>query len=151
MDGDRVTHLPAVRQGGAPQAPPLVISEETLNEALKKAGERARREERSSQTKARDAALEAQAAAHAAELARIGGETVHRERSAYAHGWHKASWMVGGPVLLAGLAAGAGLVLATQNVVFDAGADATRQGVTVGTMIERMRGEEAQPLAPEGE
>lgn len=128
----------------------ITITEETLNEGLKKAAERARKEERASQTKVRDAALEAQAEAHVGELARVAAETTRSEAAAHAHGFHKAAWVFGLPAFVLGAAGGIVGVLYSQNAAYDAGQRGTRENVLTGAMIERMRGEsDGPPQAPE--
>lgn len=127
----------------------LLISDEAMEEGLKKSFEKGlekgRRDERAAQTKVRDAALQAQTEAHAGEIARVAKETVRLEGVAHAHGFHKGAWVLGLPALVLGAAGGVLGVLYSQNAAYEAGQRSTRENVLTGTMIERMRGEEEYP------
>lgn len=126
-DGRAVAQLPVVRAAGAP----LVITEEIMAEGLKRAADGARKAERAAQVKARDAALDAQAAAHASELKRVAAETIEAQKVAHAHGWHKAAWMFG----FGGAAAGSALTLIVMMVAIGGGSESAMRGAGVGAAI----------------
>jgi len=128
---------PAVAE--QPGETPQVITRSKLQDLLSEAADRAAKAERQAAKRSREAALDALSDAHKAELSRVAAETVEREKAAHAHGFHKASWMVGGPLFLAGGLVAAGLVLISQDVAWQNGADATRQGVTAGAVIQSAR------------
>lgn len=75
--------------------------------------------------------LGAQAKAHEGEIERLMAEVVHREKAAYAHGFHKAGWMFG----LSGAIAGALLTLGVGVAVVQAGTESTVRGAVVGSGI----------------
>jgi hypothetical protein len=118
-----------------------IYSNADVADALKRAANEARKREREGQKTAREAALAAQAEAHEAEMGRVNAETVARERAAHAHGFHKATWMMGVPALILGAVGGVLAVLGVQGVVWADASDATRENVLTGAMIERLRGD----------
>jgi hypothetical protein len=107
------------------------ITRAKLKEYLEEGAERVR----SSMRGAKTAALEAQATAHAAEIARLRdlmvAEKVEAQRDAHAHGFHKAGWMFGGGGVIAGILMSLGVVALVMAFT----SEATVRGAGVGSAI----------------
>lgn len=123
--------LPALQPGQ------VAISRERLADMLAEGEARVR----SMMSAAKAAALDAQAAAHAGELARLRealtaehrAEKVEAQKAAHAHGFHKAAWIFGG----SGLAAGIAVTLLVVAAVTAYSSEATVRGAGVGSAITR--------------
>lgn len=110
---------------------PLVITDEIMAEGLKRAADKARKDERAAQTRARDAALEAQTQAHESELKRLAAEKIEAQKDAHAHGFHKAAWMFG----FGGTAVGVALTVAVTMAVINGASESAMRGAGVGAAI----------------
>jgi hypothetical protein len=77
--------------------------------------------------------------AHQHEVARITAEAHERVAIAHAHGFHKASWLVGIPALFLGAVASGLAIIAMQNATFDAAARNARENAITGAIVSGNR------------
>jgi hypothetical protein len=119
---------------GAPAQQMITISAHVMEEGLRKAEAKGRRDERASAKSALDALLEAHAReldTRDADLKRLAEDVAHRERAAYAHGFHKAVWMGGA----GGFIVAASVVIILALILLAAGSESTVRGAAAGSMI----------------
>lgn len=109
----------------------VAITREKMAEMLEEGAARVR----SAMVGSKQAALDAQAEAHKAEISRLlevaAAEKIEAQKDAHAHGFHKAAWMVGFPAVLAGIL----MALAAVSVVSALSSEATVRGAGVGSAI----------------
>jgi hypothetical protein len=89
------------------------------------------------------AAMDATITAHAADIARIEAKQEARmiaaQQAAFAHGWHKAAWIIGLPALVMGAATGVFALIWMQEATFDAAARNARENAITGAIVSGNR------------